>query len=166
MISFDQFLAWDNSDSPLYCKGLTTKLLQSPQLLAYCLYIEMQLEKTAGFDKRELPYPGKNSNVSKGRPFEPNRLFFWTLFKRPLTPPPSFLNIYVADFSKGFLKKCINACRDKCVKIVRKSLGKMSNLPKSCDIFILNYWQFHPQKIFLCQFIWPNSLQNNTKSAT
>ena len=25
---------------------------------------------------------------SKGRPPEPNRLFFLTLFKRPLTPPP------------------------------------------------------------------------------
>ena len=24
----------------------------------------------------------------KGRPSGPNRLFFWTLFKRPLTPPP------------------------------------------------------------------------------
>ena len=64
------------------------------------------------------------SDHTKGPSPVPNRLFFLTLFKRPLTPPPSFLNIYVADFSKGFLKKCVNACRDKCVKIVRKSLGK------------------------------------------
>ena len=56
----------------------------------------------------------------------------------PPPPSPLVLNIYVADFSKGLLKKCVNACRDKCVKIVRKSLGKMSNLP----IFFL---QFYPQ---------------------
>ena len=31
-------------------------------------------------------------------------------------PPPLVLNIYVADFSKGLLKKWVNACRDKCVK--------------------------------------------------
>ena len=60
---------------------------------------------------------------SEGRSLGPNRLFFLTLFKRPLTPP-LVLNIYVADFSKGLLKRCVNACRDKCVKIVRKSLRK------------------------------------------
>ena len=64
-------------------------------------------------------FPPKFSSLLKGRPSGPNRLFFLTLFKRPLTPsPPSFLNIYVADFSKGLLKKCVKACRDKCVKIV------------------------------------------------
>ena len=36
-------------------------------------------------------------------------------------PPPLVMNIYVADFSKGLLKKCTNACCGKCVKIVRKS---------------------------------------------
>ena len=37
-------------------------------------------------------------NPHKGRPPVPNRLFFLTLFKGPLTPPPSFLNIYVSDY--------------------------------------------------------------------
>ena len=48
------------------------------------------------------------------------------------------LKIYVADFSKGLLKKCINACRDKCIKIVRKSLGKSVQYITKC-------WQFYPQ---------------------
>ena len=51
-----------------------------------------------------------------------------TAFDPP--PPPLVLNIYVADFSKGLLKRCINACRDKCVKIVRKSLGKNVQVTK------------------------------------
>ena len=51
-------------------------------------------------------------------------------------PPPLVLNIYVADFSKGLLKRCVNACRDKCVKIVRKSLGKNVQYTKKL-------WQFY-----------------------
>ena len=35
------------------------------------------------------------------------------------------LYIYVADFFKGLLKKYVNACQDKHVKIVSNSLGKM-----------------------------------------
>ena len=71
----------------------------------------------------------KKNHLSFGKTYRPkSSVFFLILFKRPLTPPPSFLNIYVADFSKGLLKKCVNTCRDKCVKIMRKSLGKMSNL--------------------------------------
>ena len=52
----------------------------------------------------------------------------------------------------------------KNLKIVRKSLWKMYNVPKNCDNFILNLWQFYPQKVFLCQFILLNCLRNNTKS--
>ena len=77
-----------------------------------------------------------HSSHCKGRPWGPFWMFFWTLFKRPLTPPPLVLNIYVADFSKGLLKKCVNACRDKCVKIVRKSLGKNVQYTKKL-------WQFY-----------------------
>ena len=52
------------------------------------------------------------------------------------TPLPILLvlNIYVADFSKGLLKKCVNACSNKCVKMVRKFLGKNANLPKYCVV--------------------------------
>ena len=40
--------------------------------------------------------------------------FFLTLFKRPLTPPPSLvLNMYDANFFERLLKKCVNACHDK-----------------------------------------------------
>ena len=31
--------------------------------------------------------------------------FFLTLFKKPLTPPPFRLNIYVVNFSEGILTK-------------------------------------------------------------
>ena len=57
--------------------------------------------------------------------------FFFNIVQTAFDPPPLFLNIYVADFSKGLLKKCVNACRDKCVKIVRKSLGKNVQFTKT-----------------------------------
>ena len=49
---------------------------------------------------------------------------FFNIAQTALDPPSLILNIYVANFSKGLLKECINACRDKCIKIVSKSLGK------------------------------------------
>ena len=65
---------------------------------------------------------------------------FLNIVQTAFDPPPLVLNIYVADSSKGLLKRCVNACRDKCVKIVRKSLEKISKyqkivtiLPSICD---------------------------------
>ena len=69
-------------------------------------------------------------NLGKGHSTGPNHMFFLTLFKRPLTD--------FSDFSKVPSKKCVNTCRDKCVKIVSKSLGKMSNLPKKSENFTFN----------------------------
>jgi len=63
---------------------------------------------------------------------------FFNIVQRAFDPPPLFEQ-YVADFSKGLLKKCVNACRDKCVKIVRKSLGKNVQFTKNCDYFTLNF---------------------------
>ena len=53
--------------------------------------------------------------LGKGSHPKPIVQFFLTLFKRPLTsPPPSLvLNMYVANFFKRILKKCVNACHDK-----------------------------------------------------
>ena len=53
--------------------------------------------------------------------------------------PPLVLNLYVADFSYELLKKCVNACRDKYVKIVRKSLGKNVQFTKKLWQFYLQY---------------------------
>ena len=50
--------------------------------------------------------------LTKGWPPPPDPQFFWTLFKKPLTPPPRFEH-YVAIFFDGFLKKRVNVCRDK-----------------------------------------------------
>ena len=83
-------------------------------------------------------------------------------------PPPSFLNIYVADFSKGLLKKCVKACRDKCVKIVRKSLRKNVQSTKKLWQFYLQYVTIlPPEDLFYvnsyCQIasrIIPNLQQN------
>ena len=61
-------------------------------------------------------------------------------------PPPSFLNIYVADFSKGLLKKCVNACRDKRAKIVRKSLGENVRFTKKLWQFYLQFVTILPQE--------------------
>ena len=47
--------------------------------------------------------------------------FFLTLFKQPLTPPPSFWTCMLQ-----FFLKCVNVCRDK---IMRTYVEKMSNLP-------------------------------------
>ena len=63
---------------------------------------------------------------------------FFSIVQTAFDPPSLVLNIYIADFSKGLLKKCVNACRDKCVKIVSESLGK--------DVqFTKKLWQFYLQ---------------------
>ena len=50
---------------------------------------------------------------SKGCPPSPDPLFFLTLFKKPLPPPPLRFEHYVANFFDGFFKKRVNVCRDK-----------------------------------------------------
>ena len=52
------------------------------------------------------------SCFSKGSQIPPDPQFFWTLFKKPLTPPPSFWTS-CCNFFDGFLKKRVNVCRDK-----------------------------------------------------
>ena len=52
--------------------------------------------------------------LNKGCHPSPDPQFFWTLFKKPLTPrPPLRFEHHVANFFDGFLKKRVNVCRDK-----------------------------------------------------
>ena len=44
------------------------------------------------------------TTVPKGIHPPPNRMFLYTLCKRPLTPPPLFLHNHVVDFSTWMLK--------------------------------------------------------------
>ena len=93
-----------------------------------CILISSKLSLSGGLAQVSL---GPKASVSLfcvshlGTPSRTKSYVFLNIVQTAFAPPPpSFLNIYVADFSKGLLKKCVNACRDKCVKIVRKSLGK------------------------------------------
>ena len=55
-----------------------------------------------------------SDSQAKGRRPIPNRMFFYTLCKRPLTPPPPLV---FTQSCCGFLdmtvKKCVNICRDR-----------------------------------------------------
>ena len=103
-----------------------------------------------------------------GTPSRTKSSVFFNIVQTAFDPPPSFLNIYVADFSKGLLKKCVKACRDKCVKIVRKSLRKNVQSTKKLWQFYLQYVTIlPPEDLFYvnsyCQIasrIIPNLQQN------
>ena len=71
-----------------------------------------------------------NALLVKGSHPLPNRMFSYTLCRRPLTPPPplGFTQSCCGFFRRTF-KKCVNVCCKKIDKLVRKSVKRMSKLP-------------------------------------
>ena len=72
----------------------------------------------------------------------PNRMFFYTLCNRPLTPPPRFTQS-CCEFFDMTVKKWVNVCHDK---IPYNSAKICAGNVK----FTLKLWQFYPSKFLFC----------------
>ena len=90
-----------------------------------------------------------NANSRKGSHRLPKRMLFYTLCKRPLTPPPPLgFTQSCCGFFDMTVKKCVNVCRDKIPH----------NSAKICEEnvkFTLKLRQFYPSKFFfLSNLCW------------
>ena len=95
--------------------------------------------------------------LSKGSHHLPKRMNFYTLGKRPLTPPPPLgFTRSCCDFFDMNVKKCVNVRLDKIWRNSAKICGQNVK-------FTLKLWQFYPWKFFFCaNFILSKGLQNYT----
>ena len=73
-------------------------------------------------------------------------MFFYTLCKRPLTPPPLGFTRSCCGFFDINVKKCVNVCRDKIWHNIAKICGQNVK-------FTLKLWQFYPWKYFFVSIL-------------